>query len=597
LDGDSPRQLTAGIGAQVIVTTGRRKQYLYSSPYRGFMSSMDSRIHIGLGKAARVDTLEVDWPDGRRQLLTKVPVDRLLIVKQSGVKPPGAPPTRQPGTVANKWFDEVRLPGLTYKQSATFRADFSIQPLLPYVLSAHGPPLAIGDANGDGLDDIYVGGSPRDAGKLFIQQKDGNFVESSQGQPWETDKAFDDWSAVFFDANGDGKLDLYVASGSYTQANGSPLLQDRLYINHGNGRFVRDASALPPMATSKGAVRVGDYNGDSRPDLFVSGRLMPRKYPYPTRSYILRNDGGGHFTDVTQQIAPMLVNPGGMITDAAWVDFDGDGRLDLVTVGEWMPIQFLRNEGNRFADVTQATGLPSDRGWWFSIAIGDFDGDGRTDIVAGNLGLNYTYSTSKDTTFEVYAGSFTGNQTTDVVLADRIKGASYSLAGLSPLGRDVYTAEIKFPTFGSFAAANLNQLFGQDELKHSLHYEVDTFASVSLHNDGAGKFSMTKLPSAAQISPLKGIVVRDVDGDGHLDLVVAGNLYESEPNTPRADAGNGLWLRGDGKGHFFPVSPAESGFLAPHDASALALLRTSAGEMIIVPNVSDSLQIFRIGRR
>ena len=388
------------------------------------------------------------------------------------------------------------------------------------MISAHGPALAAGDVNGDGLDDIYIGGSPGVAGRLFIQQKNGSFVESTQGQPWEADKAFDDWSAVFFDANGDGKPDLYVASCSYSQANGSPLLQDRLYINQGGGRFARSSNALPPMLTSKGVVRVGDYNGDGRPDLFVGGRLMPRKWPYPTRSYILRNDGGGRFTDVTEQVAPMLVNPGGMITDATWVDFDGDGQLDLVTVGEWMPIQFLKNEVNRFSDVTSSTGLSSDRGWWFSIASGDFDGDGRPDIVAGNLGLNHTYATSKDTTLEVYANTFTGNQTTDIVLADRINGTSYSLAGMSPLGREVYTTGIRFPTFGSYAAATLNQLFGQEQLKQSLHYDVDTFASVLLHNDGGGKFTMTKLPNAAQISPIKGIVARDIDGDGHLDLVL-----------------------------------------------------------------------------
>ncbi len=598
LEGDRPSQLNAGIGARVIATTGARKQYLYSSPYRGFMSSVDPRIHIGLGKASRVDTLEIEWPDARRQLLTNVQGDRIITVKQAGVRPSLIPQTRQAvPPAASRWFDEIQLAGLRYKQPPAFRADFSIQPLLPYVISAHGPAIAVGDVNGDGLDDIFIGGSPGSPGELLVQQRNGSFVESNQGQPWETDKGFDDWSAVFFDANGDGKPDLYVASGSYVQASGSPLLQDRLYINQGNGRFVRDPTALPEMLTSKGVVRVGDYNGDGKPDLFVSGRLTPRKYPYPTRSYILRNDGNGHFSDVTQQVAPMLVNPGGMITDAAWVDFDGDKKLDLVTVGEWMPIQFLRNEGDRFEDVTSGTGLPTDRGWWFSLATGDFDGDGRPDIVAGNMGLNYTYTTSKDTTFEVYANNFTGNQTTDVVLAERFNGASYPLAGLAPLGQDVYTTGIRFPTFGTFAAATMEQLLGSQALKQALHYEVDTFASVFVHNDGGGKFTKTNLPSAAQISPMKGILARDIDGDGRVDLLVVGNIYETEPNTPRADAGNGLWLRGDGRGHFFPVSPAESRFLAPRDAAGLFPLRTPTGEVILVTNVADSMQIFHLARR
>jgi len=338
---------------------------------------------------------------------------------------------------------------------------------------------------------------------------------------------------------------------------------------------------------------VGDFNGDGRPDLFVGGRLTPRNYPYPTRSYLLRNDGG-HFTDVTEEIAPELAHPGGMITDAVWIDFDGDGRLDLVTVGEWMGIQFYRNDGKRFTNVTQSTHLPPLRGWWYSLAVGDFDNDGRPDLIAGNLGLNYTYTTSKESRFGVYADNFTGNQTTDIVLTQGIDGTEYPLAGFAPLGRDVYTLAVQFPTYGSFAQASIPQLFSTAQLRHSLHYEADTFASLYLHNDGGGTFSSSTLPSLAQIAPIKAIIVQDVDGDGQLDLIVAGNLYDAEPNTPRADAGNGLWLRGDGRGHFTPVPPSESGFLAPLNVAGLALINTPTGEALLVANTGDSLQAFTI---
>ena len=350
------------------------------------------------------------------------------------------------------------------------------------------------------------------------------------------------------------------------------------------------------MLTSTATVRAADFTGDGRLDLFVGGRLSPRNYPYPTRSYLLRNDGD-HFTDVTEQVAPELAHPGGMITDAAWLDFDGDGRVDLVTVGEWMPIQFYRNDGKRLRNVTQSTRLPPLRGWWYSLAVGDFDNDGRPDLIAGNLGLNYTYTTSKESKFGVYANNFTGNQTTDIILTQQIGGIEYPVAGFAPLGGEVYPFAIRFPTYGSFARVSIPELLGAAQLKQSLHYEADTFASIYLHNDGGGKFSSSTLPNLAQIAPIKAIIPHDIDGDGHLDLIVAGNLYGAEPNTPRADASNGLWLRGDGRGHFTPVPPSESGLLTPLNVAGLALINRIPGKALVVANTGDSLQTFSIKKQ
>jgi hypothetical protein len=592
LHGDSPQQ--GGIGARLILTAGGRKQYLYHSPYRGFMSTMDGRAHFGLGRVRRVDSLEVEWPDGRYQLLTGLEVDRLLVVTQSDAtekKRPARPPGR------NHLFEPVDPGlGLKYRHQPETPPDYSVQPLLPYMPSSHGPPLAVGDVNGDGLDDVFIGGPTGVPGKLFVQREDGGFVESAQGQTWIADQSYDDWGALFFDANGDGKPDLYVASGGYHVSPSSPSLQDRLYINQGSGRFARDARALPAMLTSTATVRAGDFNGDGRPDLFVGGRLTPRKYPYPARSYVLRNDGD-HFTDVTEDVAPALARPGGMITDAVWTDFDGDRRLDLVTVGEWMPIRFYRNEGRRLRDVTQSTQLPSLRGWWYSLTVGDFDNDGRPDLAAGNLGLNYSYTTSEDSKFGVYANSFTGNRTTDIVLTQQVDGTEYPYAGMAPLGSEIYSTAVKFPTYGSFARASIRDLFSAAQLQRSLHYEADTFASIYLRNEGGGRFSSSTLPNLAQIAPIKAMIAHDVDGDGHLDLLVAGNLYDAEPNTPRADAGNGLWLRGDGRGGFIPVAASESGFLAPLNVAHLRLIDTATGKAVLVANTGDTLQGFTIRKR
>jgi ASPIC and UnbV./FG-GAP repeat. len=278
LAGDPPNR--QGIGATLALTAGGKTQYLYQSPYRGFMSTVDDRLHFGLGKATHADSLVVLWPDGRRQVLSSLGVDRMLIVKQSDARRPTDSPSHGlTVSPSQRAFTPSSL--LPYRQRTSSLADYGAQPLLPYMLSRQGPPLAVADVNGDGLDDVYVGGGNGVPGKLFLQQPDGRFVESVQGQPFAADAAYEDWGALFFDANGDGRPDLYVASGGYQLAPTSPLLQDRLYINEGGGRFVRDTTALPTMLTSTATVRVGDFNGDGRPDLFVGGRLTPRSYPFP----------------------------------------------------------------------------------------------------------------------------------------------------------------------------------------------------------------------------------------------------------------------------------------------------------------------------
>ena len=552
-----------------------------------------------------MDSLEVIWPDGRRQVLTGLDADRMVTVRQGdGMRDAGCGMGRscrdnasRISHLASRIFQPMAARrALKYKHQTGTLLDYNAQPLLPYLLSSQGPPLAVADVNGDGLDDVFIGGAAGVPGKLFIQQKDGSFVESTQGQPWVTDKKYEDWGALFFDANGDGLPDLYVASCGYALAPTSELLQDRIYINQGGGRFAKDPRALPEMHTCTAAVAAGDFNGDGKVDLFVGGRLSPRNYPNPTRSYLLRNDGG-HFTDVTEAMAPELVHPGGMITAAVWMDFDGDGRLDLVTAGEWMPLQFYHNEGTGFRDVTATRGLPPLRGWWYSLATADWNHDGHPDLVAGNLGLNYSYTSSQRSRFGVYAADFTGNRTTDIVLTQEINGTEYPVWGLAQLGQAIYPLAIRFPSYAAFSEASIPQMFGASQLQQAVHYQTDTLASVYLQNTGDGTFTLSSLPNLAQISPIKGIAIDDVDGDGNLDLIVAGNLYEAEPNTPRADAGNGLWLRGDGQGHFTPVPAVESGFLAPLDVTGLALIKTPTGKAVLVANHGDSLQAFAIRRR
>jgi hypothetical protein len=588
LEGEPPNR--RGLGTTLMLTADGRRQYLYHSPYRGFMSTMDDREHFGLGRSTIVDSLEVIWPDRRSQVLTNVAVDRMITLRQRDA----STNLHQPSPTSTTFFQPAPAP--RYAQALPASPDYEVQPLLPYEPSRQGPPLAVADVNGDSLDDVFVGGTGDVPGKLFLQKKDGSFVESAVGQPWAADKSYEDWGAVFFDANGDGRPDLYVASCGYQHTPVSRLLQDRLYINQGGGKFVRDVQALPEMLTCTAAVAVGDFNGDGKPDLFVGGRLTPRSYPYPARSYILRNDGG-RFTDVTAQVAPELAQPFGMVTAAVWTDFDGDGRLDLVTAGEWMPLRFFRNDGTRLHDVSASVGAGATRGWWWSLAAADFNHDGRPDLVAGNMGLNFMYQTSAQNPFGVYAGDFTGDHGTDVVLTQTINGKEYPFFGRAKLGPTIYPLALRIPRYSTFAAATVEQLFSSAQLHRGVHYQADTFASLYLHNNGNGTFTPVRLPNLAQISPVRGILARDVDGDGNLDLIVAGNLTEMEPNTTPPDAGNGLWLRGDGRGHFTPVSPFESGFFAPRGVSGLALMKTPAGSAVLVANTGDSLQAFTLLRR
>jgi len=584
LEGTSPN--VRGLGAVLTVSAGGARQYVTQTPYRGYMSSMDDRVHFGLGDAMRVDTLEIVWPDQRRQVLLNVAVDRLITLRQSDAAP-GAPAGADTATM----FEPARA--LPHRHQAGTLVDYGIQPLLPYMISRQGPPIAVADVNGDGLDDVFVGGGPRAAGRLLGQRADGRFVPDPR-QPWGADSVQEDWGARFFDANGDGRPDLYVASGGYHLGPASRLLQDRLYINEG-GRFRRDTAALPEMLTSTAVVEAGDFTGDGRPDLFVGGRLSPRNYPFPARSYLLRNDGG-RFTDVTPHLAPELVEPGGMVTGAAWLDFDGDARLDLVTVGEWMPIRLFRNEGARFREVTGETGMSSTTGWWSGLAAGDFDGDGRADLIAGNLGLNHSYRASPDRPFGIRAGNFSGagGQPPAIVLTETVNGVEVPYHGLVPLGREIYTLGVQFTSYRAFARASLDQVLGREALERSLHYRAETFASAFLHNQGGGKFTATPLPDLAQVAPIRAIVTHDVDGDGRLDAIVGGNRYDEEPNITRSDASVGLWLRSDGQGALQAVPPRESGLVIDGQVGSMAVVTTTRGPALVVGVTGDTVRVIPI---
>jgi hypothetical protein len=593
LESETPNR--RGLGAKLTLSHNGNKQYIDHTPYRGYMSTVDDRIHFGLGhtETGLIDSLEITWPDGTYQLLTDVERNQHLTLYH---KDAGQPDQilYTPNEKVETLFTLVPFEGNErLRHRETSYNDFSIQAMLPYQISKEIVAVAVGDVNGNGLDDIFIGGEGDVAGKLFLQQENGRFFESNEKQPWEDDLKFEDWGARFIDANGNGYLDLYVSSGSFRLSGISELLQDRLYINQGDGRFIYDPDALPEIRTSTATIEAGDLTGDGQVDLFVGGRVAPRSYPNPVRSYLLINEGG-RFKDVTASVAPDLANPGGLITDAVWIDYNGDEKLDLVTVGEWMPIQFYQNDGENLNNVTESMDLPPLRGWWWSIEKGDFNNDGRPDLVAGNQGLNFSFRTSDESKFGVYASELSDGWDTDLVFVQEIDGVEYPYFGLAKMGSSINRLSYQYESFEDFSREPIQNILSGEELGDALHYQTDTFASVKLINGESGLFSVEKLPNEAQVSPIKGIIVHDFKNDASNDLLIAGNMFQTEPNIPQSDAGKGLVLAGDGDGNLKPVSIKDSGFHTPHDVKYITMIETAGGKAVLVVNHNDELQLFRL---
>ena len=584
---------TAGIGAKVVIKrggtggTGGTLQMLEQFPTRGFQSSVDPRLHFGLGSAEQIDSLTVTWPDRRRQVLTLVAVDRTLTLSQQGATLPPLPPLPPLTDVT----DSVRI-DFTHHENAFY--DFHREPLIPHLLSAEGPALAVGDVDGDGLDDIYVGGAQWQAGRLFLQRRDGTFRTSAAlERVFQADSLSEDVAAVFFDANGDGHPDLYVVSGGNEFWGDDAALQDRLYVNDGRGHFSRDTLALPRFAESGSCVVPGDFNGDGHLDLFVGRRAVAKRYGLAPRSYLLENDGTGHFRDVTLEKAPDLAQVG-MVTAAAWVDYDHDGRLDLIVTGEWMAVRVFHNENGRLVDRTGEAGLAGTEGWWSSVTVADLNGDGRPDLVLGNLGLNSALRASPAQPVRLYVADFGHNGTLEQVLTVYSHGVSYPVAGRDELLSVVPSLRNRFPTYASFGASRVEDVFSAAELARATVREARVFASSVALNNGHGGFTLAPLPVEAQFAPIRAALAEDFDGDGRTDLLVAGNDYGFPPVLGRSDASYGLLLRGRGDGRFEAIDMERSGVVIDGQVRHMEWVRRAdGGRVILVARNNDKLQVLR----
>ena len=576
-----------GIGAKAIIYHNNNKQIAEHILTRGYFSSVAPGLFFGLGKNTKVDSLKITWPDGKTKNYKNIEANTTLTVKYSKAKNNSLKEIEK-----ESYFKEIdaTVLGVTYQHKENEFDDFKREILLPHKLSQNGPFSAIADVNNDGLQDVFFGGAIGQSGTLYLQQSNGSFIKNSS-QPWDLDKTSEDLGCLFLDVDGDKDMDLYVTSGGSEFRQGDKQLQDRLYLNNGQGVFEKAVNKLPIIHESTECVKASDIDNDGDLDLFVGTRLIAGKYPFPASSYLLINDNGT-YKKANHKIASDLQHIG-MVTDAVFSDIDNDGDKDLMLVGEWMQIVLLENNNGVFKNNSEKWGLTDTRGIWWSITASDLDNDGDDDFIVGNLGKNNKFKATKEHPFKIYANDFDNNGTNDVVLAKFYKEDYVPVRGRECTTQQMPFVSDKFKDYHSFASSKLVDILPEKEVENAVVYEISNFESIVLINDN-GKLIKKSLPIDAQTAPLKSALVIDINKDGNKDIISVGNHYAAEVETTRYDAGIGTVLLGDGNNNFTAISPLESGFYVPYDSRQINTLKTKHKNTLIVTNNNNSPSIFKI---
>jgi hypothetical protein len=586
---------TNAVGTKITAIAGKEKWYLEHIPIRGFQSTVDPRPNLGLGKLKKVDSIIIEWPNNETTVLRQVATNQTIRLNQNE-----AVKTRIPREIPENQdlvFTEItKSPPFSFQHAENPFVDFDRDRLVFHMLSSEGPCLCKGDLNGDQKDDFYIGGSSGKPGTLFFQQPDGRFLPVQQNL-FEIDKDSEDTDCIIFDANGDGKNDLYVGSGSNEVSNSSSSLADRLYFNTSGGKLTKSDQILPAnQFESTATVKPADFDLDGDIDLFVGARSIPFYYGLPANGFILENDGKGFFTDVTSKVLPSLKNIG-MITDAAWFDFDNDKDVDLILVGEYMAIRIFQNNEGKFTEISKNAGFENTSGWWNSIEIADLNEDGFKDLVIGNHGLNSRFRASQNKPIDLYIHDFDQNGTMEQILCQYNGEKSYPLILRHDLVLQMPILKKKYLKYHNYKNQQITDFFDPAILASSIKLQANMLETVVYMNNGNGTFSKKPLPVEAQFSPVYAISASDFDGDGHQDLLLGGNLYQAKPEIGRYDASYGLFLKGDGKGAFKSIPAKDSGFRLNGQTRAFSWISVKNNPMLIVANNSNQAQTFTLNKR
>ncbi len=586
LNGISPN--TFGLGARVTLFSKDGSQVLEQMPCRGFESSVDPVLLFGLGNVNTVDSLIVRWHGDRFQVLKNIKADTTLTLDEKEAVPVVMPQPKAINTLYGNVTPSAITGNIRHRENAFL--DFDVEKLIPKMLSTEGPRIAVADVNGDGLEDFYMGSAYEDTAKLFIQQPDGHFVQKPE-PAFVKDRYYENIGAVFFDVNNDGYPDLIVTSGGNQARQGSPALLTRLYINDGKGNFTRSTSGWPSISVNASCIRAGDFDGDGKQDIFIGARNTPGSYGVLPSSVLLQNNGNGIFTDVTQLKAPDLLKAG-MITDAQWTDIDGDGKKELVVVGDWMAVTIFKYIDGKLKKVSE---IPNSSGWWNCLTVADVNGDGYPDLIAGNWGLNSRIKADTQHPAKLYVGDFDKNGHTKCVpVFFKTDGKAYPYYLKGEMEAEMPQLKKKFLHFSAYAGKGIDEIFTADQLKQASVLTVNQAQTCVFINDGKGHFIMQPLPQRAQFSPVFSILASDLNGDGIMDLFLAGNFYGVKPQTGRFDANYGTTFLGDATHHFNYIEPVKSGLFIKGQARDIATVKAAhGGNYIIVTINDDSLYLFK----